>query len=124
MGVVASTLTGNNAIAQNIEEVTVVGARSMPMERVVGGVPGGVTVKEISISYGISYKGLDLASSAGVAELKKRVKDAAVAACKEIGQQRAVASFTPSEADCAKIAADKALAKVDDLVAAAGKRTG
>ena len=48
------------------------------------------------------------------------MKDAALAACKEIGHQ--YPSSMPNDADCAKAAADKAMPKVNDLVAAAGKK--
>ena len=85
--------------------------------------PGGGREEEVSISYGVSYKALDLASSAGAAELRKCVNDAASAACREIGQHRPVAEFTPNEADSAKAASDKAMNKVDELIAAAGKKT-
>jgi UrcA family protein len=122
VGTVASTLMGTSALAQNTEEVTVVGVRRAPVVHVVGGSPGGAKEEEVSISYGVSYKALDLTSSAGAAELKKRVNDAASAACKEIGEHHPVADFTPSEADCAKAASDKAMKKVDELIAAAGKK--
>jgi len=53
-------------------------------------------------------------------ELQKRVTDAALAACKEIGRQ--YPDSTPSEADCAKAATDKAIAKVNELAAAAASK--
>jgi hypothetical protein len=54
-------------------------------------------------------------------ELQKRVKDAAVTACKEIG--RPYPNSMPSDADCAKTASDKAMTKVNAIVAAAGKKS-
>ena len=50
-------------------------------------------------------------------ELEKRVNDAAQTACKELGRQYPIA--TPSDAECAKTAAEKAMVKVHELVAAA-----
>jgi len=63
---------------------------------------------------------LDLASHVGALELEKRVHDAAMAACKEIGKQ--YPNATPSEDACAKAAADKAMVRAHELeAAAAGK---
>jgi hypothetical protein len=54
-------------------------------------------------------------------ELEKRVKDAGSAACKEIGHQ--YPDSTPNDADCAKAAVAKAMVKVNELVAAADKKS-
>ena len=59
--------------------------------------------------------GLNLALQADVVALETRVKDAALKACKEIGHQ--YPNSTPSDAECAKAAADKAMVKVHDLAA-------
>jgi len=80
----------------------------------------GVPILDVSLSYGVSTAGLDLASHVGALELEKRVHDAAMAACKEIGKQ--YPNATPSEDACAKAAADKAMVRAHELeAAAAGK---
>jgi len=68
---------------------------------------------------GVSTAGLDLTTSAGAAGLESRVKDAAAAACKEIGNKHPNAS--PSDAECARKATEEAMVKVHQLVAAAQK---
>jgi len=118
-GAAASALIGSMVFAQNVEEITVQGTRSMTVT-LQGRTSSGIPIKDISMSYGVSYAGLDLVSHAGVLELQKRVTDAALAACKEIGRQ--YPESTPSEADCAKAATDKALAKVNELAAAAASK--
>jgi UrcA family protein len=121
VGAVASTLLGGAAFAQKTEEVTVIGTRVV--EKEVGREASGVRINEVSLSYGVSYAGLDLASAAGASELEKRVHEAASAACKETSHQRPLAHLTPDEPTCAKMAADKAMVKVHELVAAAGNKS-
>ena len=115
-GAVASVLASGAAIAQNAEEVTVQAKRAVTA-KVVGRTSSGVPIVDVSLSYGVSVAGLDLTSSAGADELSKRVNDAAQAACKEIGRQYPNAE--PSDAECAKAAADKAMVKANELVTAA-----
>ena len=118
-GMVAAALIGSIAAAQNIEEVTVQGTR-MLSTKAAGHTASGVPIVDVSLSYGVSTAGLDLASHAGAMELEKRVHDAGMAACKEITKQYPDAM--PSEADCAKAAADKAMVRVHELEAAAAKK--
>ncbi|MGO8831144.1 MAG: UrcA family protein [Steroidobacteraceae bacterium] len=74
-------------------------------------------VNEVTLSYAISAAGLDLTTDAGKADLEKRVRDAAMDVCKEIGRQ--YPDSTPDDAACAKAAASKAMVKVRKLVTAA-----
>jgi len=53
-------------------------------EKSVGKTSIGIPIVDISLSYGVSAKDLDLASHAGAMELEKRVNDAALEACKEL----------------------------------------
>jgi UrcA family protein len=120
IGLAGSLWLGGVAIAQTTEEVTVTAAGVV--EKDAGGAPGGARVLNMSFSYAVSYKGLDLASHAGAVELQKRVKNAARDACKEISRQRPLAHLTPDEDGCAKAAADKAMISVNELIAAAEKK--
>lgn len=104
-------------IAQEMGEVTVQASRVV--KKVIGTTSSGIPIEDISLSYGVSTSGLDLSSSAGAAELKKRVTNAANAACKELGRQYPDAQTT--DAECVKKATDQAMVKVNDLVAAAKK---
>jgi UrcA family protein len=70
-------------------------------------------MKDLSLTYGGSIAGLNLATKSGVAEAEKRVNAAALAACKEIGSQYSDA--TPSEDECASHAAKQAMVKVQQL---------
>jgi len=114
----AASLVAATALAQKAPEVMVEATRLV--ETRVGTAPTGAPITSVSLSYGVSYEDLDLASHAGAMELEKRVKNAAGAACKELGHQYPDAA--PKEAECTKVAADKALAKVHELEAAAAKK--
>ena len=113
----ASVLVANSSVAQNIEEITVQGTRSLKTQVVDR--THNIPIVDVSLGYGVSTAGLDLASVVGVAELDKRVRGAALAACKEIGRQ--YPDSTPTDEVCAKAAADKAMLKVREASAAASK---
>jgi len=121
VGAVAVGLIGGIAVAQNVEEITVQGTRIVN-EKVIGQSSTGVAINKVSLSYGLSTAGLDLASHAGIMEAERRVKAVAEAACKELGKLYPAA--TPNDAECSKAAADKAMVKVNELAAAAGKAAG
>jgi len=112
----AVALFGSLAVAQSSDEITVQGTRVMSTKS-AGRTSTGVPILDVSLSYGVSTAGLDLASRVGALELEKRVHDAAMAACKEISKQ--YPNATPSEDACAKAAADKAMVRAHELEAAA-----
>ncbi len=103
--------------AQNLQEVTVQGTRILNTKTVDHNASTGSPILDVSVSYGVRVADLDLTSHYGPIQLEKRVRDAALAACKEIGRQYPDA--TPSEELCAKAAADKAMVTVHDLIAVA-----
>lgn len=120
VGLFTAALASNLAVAQQIKEVTVKASRFI--EKEIRRTATGIPIVNVSLAYGVSYADLDLASRAGVMELEKRVNDAAQEACSELGRQYPHAS--PSDAKCAKTAADKTMAKVHELAAAAAKAPG
>jgi UrcA family protein len=117
VGMLAAVSVTGIVIAQDTGEVTVQASRVV--KKTIGTTSSGIPIQDVSLSYGVSTTGLDLSSSNGAAALKKRVADAAAAACKELGRQ--YPSSTPEDADCAKKATDKAMVKVDELIAASQK---
>jgi UrcA family protein len=118
-GALAAALIGGAAVAQQAEDVTVQATR-IPNIKTVGHTMSGIPIKEMSLSYRISTAGLDLASHAGAMGLEKRVQDAAMEVCRELGKK--YPDSTPNDADCAKEAADKAMVKVHELEAASAKK--
>jgi len=94
-----------------IEEIVVTGRRIIT--RTVSRTPVGATLNEMTLSYRISYDDLDLRSSAGRSELERRVNDAALAACKEIGRVYPLAE--PNDAECARIARSRAMYRVHEI---------
>jgi UrcA family protein len=107
-----------NLMAQDTGEVRVEATRIISQTAPVRS-PIGFPMKDLSLVYGVSLEGLDLATKAGATEAEKRLNDAALAACNEIGRQYSDA--TPNEDECARAAANKATVKLDKLVLAAEK---
>ncbi len=114
----ALMLVCGNLMAQDTQEVRVEATRIVSKEAPVRS-PIGFPMQDLSLTYGVSLAGLNLATNSGATEAEKRVNAAALAACKEIGRQYPDA--TPSEDECARDAAKKAMVKVHNLVAAAEK---
>lgn len=117
VGLLAGVSVNAVAIAQDMGEVVVQAQRVV--KKTIGHTASGVPIEDISLSYGVSTKGLDLSSSAGAAELQKRVASAAQAACKELSRQ--YPSSTTTDAECVKGATDKAMVKVNEMIATAKK---
>ena len=104
------------AATQNAKEVKIQAQRVIN-EKVIARITGGGKIIELTLSYPVSFADLDITSISGAAELQKRVKDAARAACEEIGSK--YPNATPSDAVCAQKAGAKAMGDVRKLVAAA-----
>ncbi len=123
VGAVASVLVGGMAVAQseNMGEITVQGTRAVTT-KLVGKTSSGIPIKDVSLSYGVLLNGLDLASHAGFMEAERRVKAVAETACRELVIR--YPSGTPSEAECAKAAAAKAMVVVNGWAALASKGSG
>jgi UrcA family protein len=117
LALLAATTISTVVVAQDMGEVTVQASRVIVTT--VGKTASGVPIQDVSLSYGVSTKGLDLSSYAGAMEMKKRITDAAQAACSEIKRQYPDTSTSDSE--CVKLASDKAMVKANALIAAAAK---
>ena len=115
LAVVACAFLSSMVVAQNLQEITVQVTRILNTKTVSRST--GASILDVSVSYGIKVADLDLASNYGPIQLEKRVRDAAMAACKDISRQ--YPDSTPSDEVCAKAAADKAMVNVHELVAAA-----
>ncbi len=113
----ASVCLCGAVVAQNLEEVTVKATRILNTKTVDRSASTGNPILDVSVSYGVRVADLDLASNYGPIQLEKRVHDAALAACQDIG--RRYPDATPSEQECARVAADKAMVTVREMVAVA-----
>lgn len=112
---------GVASAAEQLPEVQVSAARVF--EKHVGHTASGVNITDASVNYGVSYADLNLAQHADVLKLQQRVKDAALKACKDLHKLYPFGvNNPPTDEECAKTAADKTLAKVDELAAAAAAR--
>ncbi len=105
-----------SVFAQNPEEIRVEATRVIDA-KVVGRSSTGIPERNLSLTTVVSVAGLDLATNSGAKEAEKRVSDAALSGCREIGQKYPDA--TPDDRACAKSATDKAMVRVHQLVLAA-----
>ena len=117
-GMLAITIVVGSAFAQTPDEVIVEGARTV--KTTIGHTASGIPLQNVALSYGVSTQGLDLSTDSGKQALEKRVSDAAMAACKELGRQDP--GSTPSDSECAKLATNKAMAQIQRVEAAATKK--
>ena len=110
----AAVAISGGAVGQETEEVTVrgPGIQSTEVERSTTGVP----VVMFTVSYKVQYEDLDLTTTEGMAELTKRIEDAATQGCREIGL--AYRTAQPSDWLCARHASKEALAEVQQVIAA------
>ncbi|HMK85883.1 MAG TPA: UrcA family protein [Steroidobacteraceae bacterium] len=108
---------GSMAAAQPPQELTVQATRVLAAKTVSHNRATGAPIVDVSLSYGIKVDDLDLASHYGPIELEKRIRDAAMAACKEIGAK--YPNSTPNDDDCAASATNKAMVKAHEMEAAA-----
>ena len=115
----ACALLAGPAFSQELDEV-VVQATRLVATKTVGHTASGIPIVDVSLSYGVSAADLQLATHAGAMELEKRVTDAALAACKELGRQ--YPDSVPKDAECAKAASEKAMVKAHELEAAAASK--
>jgi len=111
--VIGSVWLSAVAGAQELQEITV-SAKRMVTTTVTGRSASGVPIVAVALSYHLSTAGLDLHSHTGYEELKNRVSDAALEACKQIGRQYPDA--TPGDDEWARVAARKAMGNVDRLL--------
>lgn len=117
VGLLACAVVGTPARSEQLEGVNVEASRIV--KETIGQASNSAPINQVSLSYRVSYADLDLASKDGVAAMKGRVEEAAMAACKEISKLYPMA--TPDDYSCAKVAAQQAMVKVHEAAAAAGK---
>ena len=94
------------AMSQPIPEIVVLGTRTVKTHLEKDALTPTPLYKTLSLSYALSIADLDLKTSDGAAAVEKRVNDAALAVCAEIGRQYPESG--PDDATCAKLAAKKA----------------
>jgi len=117
---VAAAVVGGNALAQTPENAEVLVESHRTVETSVGKSYTGVPIVDVSMGYTVSSKGLNIGTPAGAREFETRVKDAATAACRELGQRYPDSST--SDTECVKKATDKAIVQAHKLEDAAAKK--
>jgi UrcA family protein len=117
---VACGLVMSAAVAQDVAEVKVLGSRTtVKVKPATNGLTPTPLYKTLELSYGVNASDLDLKLDSGMAALEKRVNDAALALCQEIGRQ--YPESAPDDATCAKQAAKRTMAQVRALSASVRK---
>ena len=85
--------------------------------RHVGTTPHGAEIELVTVARIVSYRGLDLRTAGGAAELNKRVHAAAHAECLELAKKYPFGN--PAALECAKTAVENAQSQVNEAIAAA-----
>lgn len=117
---VAGALIGAASGAEQLKEITVQAARAV--ETPAGQTESRIPIVNASLAFAISYADLDLSLPSGQRTLEKRVNDAALKACEQLRTLYPVtAKPAPSDAECAKSAAEKAMTTVKSLEQSAHK---
>jgi UrcA family protein len=82
-------------------------------------------IEILSLSLAVSYKDLDLTTQPGVAELERRVRQAAEAACGQIDAQYPQQLYVPTPGGqlCVKTAVEGAMPQIRRIIAAGGGQT-
>jgi UrcA family protein len=111
-------LTVSALAADELPPITI-GAGVMTKTQ-IGRSSSGLPTEQVTVTHRVSYKDLDLTKEAGAAELKKRVKATAHAACKQLDE------LYPLEAknvqDCTRITFAKATPQVENAIALANRQ--
>ena len=113
---VACGLVMSAAFAQDVAEVKVLGSRTtVKIKPGTNGLTPTPLYKTLELSYGVNAKDLDLKLASDMVTLEKRVNDAALALCQEIGRQYPESAL--DDATCAKQAAKRTMGQVRTLTA-------
>jgi UrcA family protein len=109
----AACMAWSNVLAQPLEEI-VVEASPIVKEHSTES-PSAPGYYKVMMSSRVSYAGLDLTKPADFATLESRIKEAATVVCDKLG--KAYPDSGPNTKECAKRAADKALAEAKKVAA-------
>jgi len=109
----AACMAWGNVLAQPLEEIVVEG--SPIVEEHAAKTPFAPGYYKVVMSSRVSYADLDLAKPTDVATLELRIKEAATVVCDKLG--KAYPDSGPNTKECAKRAADKALAEAKKVAA-------
>ena len=97
-----------------VPEITISAER--PVATVVGRTSSGGQIVMYEVSYRLSYEDLDLATSAGADELRKRVQAAASSACKDLEKVHPLGKPDPS---CARKTVENSMPQADRAISSA-----
>ena len=111
---------GASVLAADELPVVTIEADALPTKIPIGHSSLGVPLEQITLLRRVSYADLDLSTRAGEAELRKRVKSNARAACRQLDQLYPMEIKNAPQ--CIKKAIAEASRQVDAAVAAAEKQ--
>ncbi|MDH4167336.1 MAG: UrcA family protein [Gammaproteobacteria bacterium] len=110
---VAACMAWSNVLAEPLEEIVVEGSPIVEEHAVK--TPSAPGYYKVMMSSRVSYADLDLAQPTDFATLERRIKEAATVVCDKLG--KAYPESGPNTKECAKRAADKALAEATKVAA-------
>jgi UrcA family protein len=101
------------ALADQLPTITI--GAGVTSKSVIGHSELGIPLEQVSITYRVSYADLDLRTVVGAAELNKRVKEPAHAACKQLDDLYPLEE--KNEPQCARTAIAQASSQVEHAIA-------
>ena len=118
-GAVAGVVVAGNVIAQNVPMPEVIVETHRAVSTRIGTTSSGIPIRDVSMGYTVTAEGLDISTPIGRQAFEARVSQAAMAACQQLGRQFRLS--TPSDAECARQATERAMAQVHQVEDAAAK---
>jgi UrcA family protein len=104
-----------SALADELPAITI--GASVVTKTEISRSSSGVPTEEVSITHHVNYADLDLRTVVGAAELKRRVKETAHAACKQLDELYPLEAKNVQE--CTKVTVAHASPQVEDAIASA-----
>ncbi|MDE2052395.1 MAG: UrcA family protein [Gammaproteobacteria bacterium] len=102
------------ALADELPTITI--GAAVTTKTTIGHSSSGIPMEQVTITHRVSYADLDLATQAGAAELQRRVKETARAACKQLDELYPLEVKNASE--CTKMSVAQASTQVEKAIAA------
>ncbi len=106
---------------KQIPQVTVQASHQHVTKKIVGRSYSGIPIELVQLTRHVGYGDLDLAATAGAAELKKRIEATAHEACKQLDNLYPLEFSDTSDRQCIRDAVDGAMKQANQAIAAAEK---
>lgn len=116
--IIGSTLAGAAALAQPVEEITIIAPHQVHRKN-VGKTTIGAPIEEISLTHHVGYNDLNLTKPEDVETLKTRITDMAKEGCEELDELFPLDKDIDKNRQCVRDATSQAMAQISAAAQAA-----